>query len=147
MITKHSVIVSVSVFYFFFNDTATTEIDPYTRTLSLPDPLPIFARQADRARPQPLHREGEIRQPRIIGEDLADDAHRPDIKFVENTAIGRGRDIPQPAPRGERGDQPAARRIDIGFIMWMRSEEHTSELQSLLRISYAVFRLKNKTTT
>src|SRR3546814_4004154 len=26
----------------------------------------------------------------------------------------------------------------------MRSEEHTSELQSLMRISYAVFRLKNK---
>src|SRR3546814_3472889 len=28
---------------------------------------------------------------------------------------------------------------------WMRSEEHTSELQSLMRISYAVFCLKNKT--
>src|SRR3546814_9855060 len=28
-----------------------------------------------------------------------------------------------------------------------RSEEHTSELQSLLRISYAVFSLKTKTTT
>src|SRR3546814_5823431 len=28
-----------------------------------------------------------------------------------------------------------------------RSEEHTSELQSLMRISYAVFRLKKKTTT
>src|SRR3546814_8463927 len=29
----------------------------------------------------------------------------------------------------------------------MRSEEHTSELQSLMRISYAVFCLKNKTTS
>src|SRR3546814_10565272 len=28
-----------------------------------------------------------------------------------------------------------------------RSEEHTSELQSLMRISYAVFCLKNKITT
>src|SRR3546814_10328379 len=28
-----------------------------------------------------------------------------------------------------------------------RSEEHTSELQSLMRISYAVFCLKNKTQT
>src|SRR3546814_3138682 len=28
----------------------------------------------------------------------------------------------------------------------VRSEEHTSELQSLMRISYAVFRLKKKTT-
>src|SRR3546814_10520213 len=33
-----------------------------------------------------------------------------------------------------------------GFIddVIMRSEEHTSELQSLMRISYAVFCLKNK---
>src|SRR3546814_3525461 len=29
----------------------------------------------------------------------------------------------------------------------LRSEEHTSELQSLMRISYAVFRLKKKKTT
>src|SRR3546814_1423130 len=29
--------------------------------------------------------------------------------------------------------------------VWMRSEEHTSELQSLMRISYAVFCLKKKT--
>src|SRR3546814_2436547 len=28
--------------------------------------------------------------------------------------------------------------------MWARSEEHTSELQSLMRISYAVFCLKKK---
>src|SRR3546814_7635341 len=30
---------------------------------------------------------------------------------------------------------------------WGRSEEHTSELQSLMRISYAVFCLKNKITS
>src|SRR3546814_1689065 len=30
---------------------------------------------------------------------------------------------------------------------WVRSEEHTSELQSLMRISYAVFCLKKKTRT
>src|SRR3546814_7837962 len=30
---------------------------------------------------------------------------------------------------------------------WMRSEEHTSELQSLMRNSYAVFCLKKKTRT
>src|SRR3546814_4023545 len=28
--------------------------------------------------------------------------------------------------------------------LWLRSEEHTSELQSLMRISYAVFCLKKK---
>src|SRR3546814_3644169 len=31
---------------------------------------------------------------------------------------------------------------DMTHLFW-RSEEHTSELQSLMRISYAVFRLKN----
>src|SRR3546814_7203609 len=29
-------------------------------------------------------------------------------------------------------------------LRWLRSEEHTSELQSLMRISYAVFCLKTK---
>src|SRR3546814_6022622 len=33
-----------------------------------------------------------------------------------------------------------------GFVV-IRSEEHTSELQSLMRISYAVFCLKKKKTT
>src|SRR3546814_8143831 len=32
----------------------------------------------------------------------------------------------------------------LGFVRLMRSEEHTSELQSLMRISYAVFCLKKK---
>src|SRR3546814_8127390 len=34
-------------------------------------------------------------------------------------------------------------RVETYFV---RSEEHTSELQSLMRISYAVFCLKKKTT-
>src|SRR3546814_7867905 len=32
------------------------------------------------------------------------------------------------------------------FVGYLRSEEHTSELQSLMRISYAVFCLKKKKT-
>src|SRR3546814_8452083 len=43
-------------------------------------------------------------------------------------------------PAGD-ADHPGAGR---GFA---RSEEHTSELQSLMRISYAVFCLKKKKTT
>src|SRR3546814_1786430 len=35
----------------------------------------------------------------------------------------------------------------IGSLGMRRSEEHTSELQSLMRISYAVFCLKKKTPT
>src|SRR3546814_4197025 len=34
--------------------------------------------------------------------------------------------------------------IQAGAILAIRSEEHTSELQSLMRISYAVFCLKKK---
>src|SRR3546814_5832870 len=34
-----------------------------------------------------------------------------------------------------------------GIDVYFRSEEHTSELQSLMRSSYAVFCLKKKTTT
>src|SRR3546814_3596049 len=39
-------------------------------------------------------------------------------------------------------DEPPSRKIEL-----VRSEEHTSELQSLMRISYAVFCLKKKKTT
>src|SRR3546814_17710414 len=39
---------------------------------------------------------------------------------------------------------PFVPRVDSGWYL-ARSEEHTSELQSLMRISYAVFCLKKKT--
>src|SRR3546814_4420783 len=46
------------------------------------------------------------------------------------------------------GSAPAdAERRDGSRRGRPRSEEHTSELQSLMRISYAVFCLKKKTTT
>src|SRR3546814_9486322 len=38
-------------------------------------------------------------------------------------------------------------KLTGGFALSTRSEEHTSELQSLMRISYAVFCLKKKTNT
>src|SRR3546814_9530698 len=38
----------------------------------------------------------------------------------------------------------AADRRDFDIVLAERSEEHTSELQSLMRISYAVFCLKKK---
>src|SRR3546814_4678552 len=37
--------------------------------------------------------------------------------------------------------------VTFAMAMVVRSEEHTSELQSLMRISYAVFCLKKQTTT
>src|SRR3546814_1297521 len=48
-------------------------------------------------------------------------------------AAGEGRDLAQDA---DADDQQPAQPV--------RSEEHTSELQSLMRISYAVFCLKKK---
>src|SRR3546814_3988437 len=43
------------------------------------------------------------------------------------------------------GMTPASIITDGPFCVWQgRSEEHTSELQSLMRISYAVFCLKKK---
>src|SRR3546814_7119877 len=44
-----------------------------------------------------------------------------------------------------RGGEYAAELLDVGKRE-ARSEEHTSELQSLMRISYAVFCLKKKIT-
>src|SRR3546814_5522972 len=43
-----------------------------------------------------------------------------------------------------RGDEPSPTRSSVLVRLSHRSEEHTSELQSLMRISYAVFCLKKK---
>src|SRR3546814_7773763 len=51
---------------------------------------------------------------------------------------------------GSIGDRIGEARGDLVAVESVcdpRSEEHTSELQSLLRISYAVFYLKKKTKT
>src|SRR3546814_2119942 len=49
--------------------------------------------------------------------------------------------VPRPEPAGAYPGRPSGRgQARIGA----RSEEHTSELQSLMRISYAVFFLKKK---
>src|SRR3546814_8078933 len=40
--------------------------------------------------------------------------------------------------------EPTRRTVEVEAMVGIRSEEHTSELQSLMRISYAVFCLKKK---
>src|SRR3546814_8184101 len=47
-----------------------------------------------------------------------------------------------PGGRADRGD--GEHQMPISRSLSSRSEEHTSELQSLMRISYAVFCLKKK---
>src|SRR3546814_2544895 len=52
----------------------------------------------------------------------------------------------RPAPSRPPNPRPRIRRAHSRSSASRRSEEHTSELQSLMRISYAVFCLKKKKT-
>src|SRR3546814_10685622 len=52
----------------------------------------------------------------------------------------------QRGPRQEHQGRFADQRNRLEIRELVRSEEHTSELQSLMRISYAVFCLKKKNT-
>src|SRR3546814_7294110 len=84
-------------------------------------------------------------------------------RHLRRPAAGRRRPLGG-ARDGEAVDRPAARCLSAGRLPALcevagepeagarqgrrrvRSEEHTSELQSLMRISYAVFCLNKKTT-
>src|SRR3546814_5579608 len=46
--------------------------------------------------------------------------------------------------RGEHQEEVVLGNAKLDMLSRLRSEEHTSELQSLMRISYAVFCLKKK---
>src|SRR3546814_7372043 len=59
----------------------------------------------------------------------------------------RGHAGHEPLTLGLRDAEALVRVADVFGKLFPRSEEHTSELQSLMRISYAVFCLKKKTTT
>src|SRR3546814_4367283 len=75
---------------------------------------------------------------------------RTDTLFPYTTlfrSAGLGFDPDLNLPRaGQLAQRLAAAGIDLGSVtdIVLRSEEHTSELQSLMRISYAVFCLKKK---
>src|SRR3546814_2913736 len=61
---------------------------------------------------------------------------------------GAGQDIAADIRADKRSAQCGGRiAADAAQSAGQRSEEHTSELQSLMRISYAVFCLKTKKTT
>src|SRR3546814_5726629 len=62
-----------------------------------------------------------------------------DPKLAERLSYLRTHGIIRPAQRPEDPSEPRVNEERNG-----RSEEHTSELQSLMRISYAVFCLKKK---
>src|SRR3546814_7230010 len=63
------------------------------------------------------------------------------------TALITGRTLNlQPTPRGDRATDDRYNPREVGCRLSVRSEEHTSELQSLMRISYAVFCLQKNNT-
>src|SRR3546814_3714932 len=68
---------------------------------------------------------------------VARDRHRLDVPLGLDEVLARA---------GRRVDALEAREVATVVRQRQRSEEHTSELQSLMRISYAVFCLKKKKT-
>src|SRR3546814_13008504 len=112
---------------FFFMGTAPPEIYTYCHTLSLHDSLPIC--DADAAKNYVVA--GYVlpgNNYHVYDITLFWANVRADVLRRLATYEGKPSPVPAPAP-------PVA-----------RSEEHTSELQSLMRISYAVFCLKKKTS-
>src|SRR3546814_5764671 len=88
--------------------------------------------------------------------DSAESAGARRVFLIEEpmaAAIGAG--LPVTEPTGSMvvdigGGTTEVAVLSLGGIVYsrsVRSEEHTSELQSLMRISYAVFCLKNKKQT
>src|SRR3546814_15294174 len=122
--------------FFFFNDTATTEIHTDVHTLSLHDALPIG--------PSGLQ-DGGGADRKGKGDRIAESVGEEDLRNrIDDVA------------RRQREDVATVAQMGIGHVVLQvddalrppgasrRSEAHTSELQSLMRISYAVFCLKKK---
>src|SRR3546814_3987639 len=67
-------------------------------------------------------------------------AARPPLPQGRRSAVGHGTSMATVTTTTQLAPPPRGRSL----AMPRRSEEHTSELQSLMRISYAVFCLKKK---
>src|SRR3546814_5635422 len=80
-----------------------------------------------------------------VVEHRADD---PNLHYLDGTTLyGAGDAVEHPLPDALHPDTATHRLIGERFAAHAfaeRSEEHTSELQSLMRISYAVFCLKKQ---
>src|SRR3546814_5090214 len=88
-----------------------------------------------------------------VGEDVALDGHvvrhrlRSRLRGTADNGIDNGTVLatrPHDAPRMVELEAPVGRQPVAHVARGLRSEEHTSELTSLMRISYAAFRLKKK---
>src|SRR3546814_4602728 len=79
-----------------------------------------------------LERFGHVRQKNVMA------SNGDNIRFF------RRNDVSDRGQVGILGEQRVVDQFKSGALEQVRSEEHTSELQSLMRISYAVFCLKKK---
>src|SRR3546814_1293941 len=68
------------------------------------------------------------------------------VELVPNRRIRYNDRFDDPGLPGEMNVTVTLTEVSCGTELHVRSEEHTSELQSLMRISYAVFCLKKKKT-
>src|SRR3546814_9105477 len=123
--------------FFFFNEPATTDSYTYVDTLSLHDALPISDARRTGARVE------------LVAQTDARSLFQP--RPSAQRGAGRRRGCPEPVRQAPRRNEPYRRRTLRGAApqprcRCRRSEEHTSELQSLMRISYAVFCLKKNHT-
>src|SRR3546814_1208319 len=111
-----------------FHAPVSTEIYTYCHTLSPHEALPMSATGVLRG-----HLLSKVRKAEALGPGMPGPQVRP-----ASSLSGRPRSL----------CATGSSRSAIGRCCpdW-RSEEHTSERQSLMRISYAVFCLINKTTT
>src|SRR3546814_7391182 len=99
-------------------------------------------------------RSAQILQRAVLDHLLAGRKHELQLGRIDNVDLGGPVAILLRHRREERGDGHAmevdaraempVKIIAIDADADARSEEHTSELQSLMRISYAVFCLKKK---
>src|SRR3546814_7283536 len=74
---------------------------------------------------------------------VCEEAHR----YIPSSSVGSGQSVRKILERIAKEGRKYG--VSLGLITQRpsdRSEEHTSELQSLMRISYAVFCLKKKKT-
>src|SRR3546814_3467424 len=78
-----------------------------------------------------------------IGRPTPEGAHRDGVDFVAVLLVDRS-GIRGAETRVFDANGPDGQRFTLEQPWSLRSEEHTSELQSLMRISYAVFCLKKK---
>src|SRR3546814_1818791 len=129
---------------FFFNDTTTTEIYTYLHTLSLHDALPISGVLVEALAEAVLGIAGDEDHLQIRAglAHLAHQARPVEARHhhVGDQQVDRRLLARQYLQRGLAG--VGLQHVVALVAQRPRSEEHTSELQSLMRISYAVFCLK-----